>query len=303
MSGVAITSKELIEQSVQEIMTQRRKTPKGVELSKRTGIEYNTQLQLLVRQIKKDIDADLIPLLRKLEPEYVNDSVMTYDAWFAQVSAMLRQLIDKWSSPTFRGIAEQLASQFVRTADQVNQKRSRAQFGIDVFSDDPEMQEIIDASVYENTKLISSIPAQYLNQVDSIVMTNIKAGNRSSAMVKSLQQQFGVTQRRATMIARDQTAKVNGDINSKRQQAAGFPYFQWVTSNDERVRDRHEDIAEKVTEYGVGIYRWDNPPLSDKGVPIIPGSDFQCRCTARPVSQREVDKNKKDGKTRPGVKR
>ena len=42
------------------------------------------------------------------------------------------------------------------------------------------------------------------------------------------------------------------------------------------MRDRHQEIAEKVTAYGPGIYRWDNPPLSDKGEPIIPGGDYSC---------------------------
>lgn len=73
------------------------------------------------------------------------------------------------------------------------------------------------------------------------------------------------------MIARDQTAKVNGDLASRRQRAVGINYFQWIDSDDERVRSRHESIANRLTAYGKGIYRWDNPPLSDRGVPIIPG--------------------------------
>lgn len=295
---VAITSKELLEQQIDEIMSRRRKEPKGIQLSTRTGIQYNAQLQYLTNEVKKDIDQQLIPLLRQLEPEYTADA-----DWFGLITNMLQTLIDKWSSPQFRGLANQLANQFVRTADDVNEKKTKNQFGVDIYSTDPQMTQVLESAIYDNTKLISTIPAQYLSQVESIVMTNIRAGNRSTGIVKSLQQQYGVTQRRAKMIARDQTAKVNGDLNKKRQQIAGFDYFQWVTSGDERVRDRHEDIAEKVTEYGKGIYRWDNPPLSDKGVPIIPGQDFQCRCTARPVNQREVDRNKKAGKTRPGVKR
>ena len=293
-----ITSQEILEQQIQEITSQRRKQPRGVELSKRTGIEYNSQLQFLTREVKKDIDEQLIPLLCKLEPEYTADA-----NWFGLITNMLETLVAKWSSPTFRGVANQLASYFVRSADEVNEKRTKAQFGVDIYSTDPQMTQVIKSAIYDNTKLISTIPAQYLSQVESIVMTNVRAGNRSSSIIKALQQQFGVTQRRAKMIARDQTAKVNGDLNKKRQHVAGFEYFQWVTSNDERVRDRHEDIAEKMTEYGKGVYRWDNPPLSDKGIPIIPGQDYQCRCTARPVNQREVDRNKKAGNTRPGVKR
>lgn len=298
MSNVPITSKEILEQQVQQVMSQRRKSPRGVELSKRTGVQYNTQLQFLTREVKKDIDDMLVPLLRELEPTYTADA-----SWFSQITNMLQYLLVKWSSPDVQRVAEQLANQFVTTADKVNEQRTTRQFGIDIYSSDPQMAQVLEAAAYNNTQLIRSIPTQYLAQVENIVLTNTRAGNRSSAMVKSLQEQFGVTQRRARMIARDQTAKVNSDMNAKRQQIAGYEYFRWRTSNDERVRDRHEDISEKITEYGPGVYRWDNPPLSDKGVPIIPGSDFQCRCTAQPISQRQVDEFKRQGLTKHGVKR
>ena len=105
------------------------------------------------------------------------------------------------------------------------------------------------------------------------------------------------------MIARDQTSKINGELAEKQQKGAGFEYFQWIDSDDSRVRHRHSEIANKVTAYGKGIYRWDDLPLSDKGVPIKPGSDYQCRCIARPVSAREVKANQDAGRTAPGVLR
>lgn len=284
---------------LEEQLETPRKTP-TVKPALRVGIEYNTALQLITREIKKDIDTQLVPLLRKLSPDYSKDSaIVVHDAWLPLITNMLEQIINKWTSPSFKALAETIARKFVTTADNVNEKR----FGFDIFSDDVALQEYIQASIYDNTRLITTIPAQYLAQVESIVLTNTRAGNRSSAIVKSLQEQFGVTKRRAKMIARDQTAKVNGDLNKKRQESAGFDYFQWMDSDDKRVRDRHESIANKVTAYGKGVYRWDFPPLSDKGIPIIPGSDYQCRCVAIPVSNEEVAENVKAGRTRPGVKR
>ena len=69
------------------------------------------------------------------------------------------------------------------------------------------------------------------------------------------------------------------------------------------MRDRHQEIAEKVTAYGPGIYHYDNPPLSDKGEPIIPGGDYSCRCISQAVSDEEVAKYRREGKTAPGVYR
>lgn len=301
-----LTSQDLLEQQLKSITERKDIRPNPVELSKATGIEYNALLKKLVREIKNDVN-QLLPLLRQLAPEYQTDSIMvTNDTYVTQITSALRRLVDKWNSPEFRGIATRIASQFVRTANNVNGERfskSMKGFGIDIFGDDTSLQDYIDASIFDNTRLITSIPEQYLTQVESIVMTNVRAGGRPSSIAKLLQKQFDVTENRAKMIARDQTAKVNGDLSKKRQIASGFEYFEWIDSDDERVRDRHEFISDKVTAYGKGIYRWDNPPLSAQGVPIIPGQDFQCRCTARPVSQREVNENIKAGRTHKGVKR
>lgn len=301
-----LTSADLLEQQLKSITERKDIRPKPVELSKATGIEYNALLKKMVKEIKADVQ-QLMPLLRQLAPEYQTDSIIaTNDGYVTEITTALRRLLDKWSSPEFRNIANQVASRFVRTANDINGKKfskSMKGFGIDIFGDDTSLQEYVDASIFDNTRLITSIPEQYLTQVESIVMTNVRAGGRPASIQKQLTKQFGIAENRAKMIARDQTAKVNGDLNKKRQIATGFEYFQWLTSEDERVRDRHDDISDKITAYGKGIYRWDNPPLSDQGVPIIPGQDFQCRCTGRPVSQREVDENVKAGKTQLGVKR
>lgn len=295
-----MTSKELLEQQL-NATTNKRKL-KGVEPALAVGMSYNADLQRIVREVSKDVNAQIMPLVRNMAPQYQADSaIATIDTWVDVLTGALRLLSDKWSSPQFRTLANRIAQQFVRSANQVNE--SRFDIGIDVFTGSQELNDYLAASAYDNTRLIMSIPDQYLTQVESIVMTNVRAGGRPSAIAKSLQEQFGVTKNRAKFIARDQTAKINGDLNSKRQQNVGFEYFQWIDSDDQRVRDRHEDIANKVTAYGKGIYRWDNPPLSSKGVPIIPGQDYQCRCIARPVSNAEVEANQKAGRVTPGVLR
>lgn len=291
---------DLLQQQLEQ--GSQRKKPKAIKPAKRVGIEYNAELQRMVRAIRKDINEQLVPMLRELAPQYVSDS-MTTDSYVDLIVATLRNIMNRWQSPTFRNVAESIAQRFVTTANNVNAKGHTESFGIDVFAGSPELENYLQASAYNNTQLITSIPEQYLNQVESIVMTNVRSGNRPSAITKLLRDQFGVTERRAKMIARDQTTKINGDLSEKRQRASGFPYFQWIDSDDSRVRTRHESIANKITQYGRGIYRWDDLPLSDKGVPIKPGQDYQCRCIARPVSQSEVDRNVKNGLTKQGVKR
>lgn len=259
-----------------------------------TGIQYNVELQRFVMMVRERVNNLLIPILRAEEPNYVTDQT-----WFDRISAAMNLIREQFSTPQYLALTEQVARTFVGAVD----SRASRTFGIDIYGNDEQLQTAIQASVFDNVRLIRTIPEQYLNQVENIVVTNARAGNRSSTIVSQLSEEFGVSQRRARFIARDQTAKVNGAVTQKRIEAAGFEFFQWVTSDDERVRDRHDEIAERVTAYGRGIYRYDNPPLSDRGTPILPGVDYGCRCGQRPVPRREVERNVARGLTRPGVLR
>jgi len=267
------------------------------------GIQYNAKLQRLVKQVKESISKEVMPLVRQLAPEYTQDAVVTTDAWSDLILSTMGRLVQRWQSENFGSGAGRIAADFVQAALKKSERDMKRSVGIDVFSGNKVLQDYLRASAQQNAQLIRSIPGKYLEEVQTQVMANMRAGMRPSYIEKALQEQYGVTQRRAKMIARDQTSKIQGELAEKQQTSAGFEYFQWVDADDERVRTRHRAIDEKVTAYGKGIYRWDNLPLSDKGVPIKPGSDYQCRCIARPVSAREVKANQDAGRTAPGVYR
>ena len=298
-----MTSAELLQQ---QLATSKRRKPKGVKQDLQAGATYHTELRRIVREVRKDVDKYVMSAVKSTSFEYVADGIstqVTLDSYVDVIAGALKYVRERWSSPQFSELATRIARKFVTTADNTNAERTRRDLGVDIFTGNDELRDYVQASIYDNVRLIESIPQQYLTQVDSIVMTNVRAGGRPRAIEKLLQEQFGVTERRAKLIARDQTSKLNGDLNRMRQTSAGFPYFAWDDSDDERVRHRHSEIADKVTAYGKGVYRWDNPPLSDRGTPIIPGQDFSCRCIGRPVSQDEVAENQRKGLTNPSVKR
>ena len=80
-----------------------------------------------------------------------------------------------------------------------------------------------------------------------------------------------VSDRRAELIARDQTYKLNAAVTRAHHEDAGVSSYWWSTSLDERVRPAHEDLEGQVFQYSA-------PPE-----PGNPGSDYNCRCCAIPV--------------------
>jgi SPP1 gp7 family putative phage head morphogenesis protein len=296
---VAMTSEELLEEQLEAISSQPRKAKeaKPVLPAFGAGRLYNAELQKLVRAVSKDINTQLVPLIRDLAPEFVADAAAT-DAWPEDITRMFLFLSEKWSSPQFLKAANDTAKVYVDRLNQNNRAKFQRQMkavGIDAFGQSPEVENILAASIADNTRLIKSIPDQYLTNVESIVFSNMRAGLRPSAIVSQLSNQFGVTQNRAKLIARDQTSKANGELSKQRQIDTGFEFFKWQTAEDSRVRDRHEDLEKQDIGFGKGIYRWDKPPKNEKGETIIPGQEIQCRCIAIPQTPRNVAEAKKKG--------
>jgi SPP1 gp7 family putative phage head morphogenesis protein len=308
---VAFSSKELAQEQLEAIAEQPKKLKqaKPVQPDKQAARKYNAQLQKLVRAIKKDINEKIVPLIKSLEPQYIGDSkaniellgsarLPVHDSWSDDIMALFANLKSKWSSPAFAGASKDVASIFVKAMNVQNRNRFAKAVkpigvtGIDVFGDSPKLQDILSASIADNSRLITTIPEQYLNQVQSIVVSNMRSGLRPSAIVKQLSKQFGISQRRAALIARDQTSKANGELSKQRQEDTGFKFFKWKTSEDVRVRDDHDDISDEDIGFGKGVYKWDDPPKNEGGIPIIPGSEINCRCVAIPVTGRQVAENK-----------
>ncbi len=282
---VAQTSKQLSQQLLEEQLanTPKTKEPKPIEPALGVGVRYNAQLQKLTRELAKDINTTIMPLVRALQPEY------TQDSWSTDMAVALSRLLEKWTAPEMIARYNLIAEQFVMTANANNAKKFQARakaIGIDVFAYTPGIDDYLQASIIDNTNLIKSIPEKYLQQVESITMSNMRAGGRPAVIQKSLMNQLGVESRRAKTIARDQTAKINGDLSKKRYSDAGFKYFKWQTVQDGRVGDDHRKAQNRETKFGRGIYT-----LAEGAPEGWPGNADRpnCRCVAIPVLTSEVE--------------
>lgn len=260
------------------------RSPRPVRASKGVGNEYYNVMKRILNEIDADVKAQVLPLLKAYESNYVRD------AWSDDIASVLTRLKYKYDQPQY---AEAVAEQFVRSADDVNLTRfinTMKPLGINIFNSDPRIVDYLESSITMNSSLIKSLTANNIDRVEKLVMANVQAGTRPESIAKLMQIEFKKSKSQAKLIARDQSAKLAGQLSEKRQRSVGFEYFRWVDSGDSRVRDRHDDIADKITKYGKGVYRWDDLPFSQSGERIAPGQDFQCRCVAVPVSNKAVEK-------------
>jgi len=134
------------------------------------------------------------------------------------------------------------------------------------------LQPLLTSSVNDNVSLIKSIPDEYFKKLNTIVSQGTMRGKSSGGIIKDILALGKSTKKRAKLIARDQTQKVNAAITQGRQTNLGVTEYIWRTSSDERVRESHKAHNGKR-------FKWSDPP-NDTG---HPGEDIQCRCIAEPV--------------------
>lgn len=160
-------------------------------------------------------------------------------------------------------------------------KAVKSTLGVDLLDDyyAGEMYRVMmERWIEENVSLIKTIPQESLGRMRRLVLEGYMNGETTTAIVKKIQRTYSVDRRHAQLLARDQIAKLNGDITQQQQRDAGVEEYVWSTSGDSRVRPSHAALNRKR-------FRWDDPPVVDKktGRRCHPGKDYQCRCCALPV--------------------
>ena len=272
------------------------KAPKPVMPSKAAERYYLGQLRALVRAMASELIASLEPELKRLKPDYIADSVRTLDGWTDQVLAAIRRVSSRFSSSLFDAQIARVAASTVSRAEADNAEHFRDSVnqavGIDfqLITKPKGMTDYLEASTAENVNLIKSIPRDYFEKVESLVLGGMKDGLAPTAIAKQIQAEMGVTARRAKLIARDQTSKLNSDLTRQRQAAAGIEFYKSVDAGDVRVTGNPAGkypnakiscwgIARQDIGYGPGIYKVADGATWKGVTNLHPGKHhILCRC-------------------------
>lgn len=147
-----------------------------------------------------------------------------------------------------------------------------------------------------------SLITKATNDMRDAVARRVRDGVKKGLLAKDITKQVlaempGISFRRARVIARDQTSKLNAELSQRRMTEAGLETYKWETSLDERVRGNPSGKYPfaKLSHWVMQgkICRWDDPTLcmNSKGewekrpanaVYLHPGQDIMCRCVALP---------------------
>lgn len=244
--------------------------------------EYRRKIQALVREMQ-----DSLVFWVRAADNASEDPAMDSSEFvrkMARLPAKLMQeamakLVKRWTQ-RWDDAAPKMAAWFLQQqktyADGTMQKILR-DAGISVpMVMTPAMQNVVVGSIAENVALIKSIGSQHLAQVEGLVMRATLAGRDIGPLAKELESRYGVTQRRAALIARDQANKVTSQLAAARQQSLGITQGKWRHSGA-GAHPRPEHVAANGKLFDL------NKGLLLEGEWVLPGQAINCRCSWSPV--------------------
>ncbi len=244
---------------------------------------YRGRMDRLIAEMHKSIMYWITAAFRANEPIMTQ---LAQDAPSRKIPAgQIRKAMDKMArrwKKRFNDAAPDLADYF---ATAINKRTDAAlkgalkKAGISVeFKMTRAAKDVMTATIGEQVGLIKSIPAEYLTQVQGHVMRAVQTGRDLGELTKTLEKQYGVTRRRASLIARDQNNKATSAMQEARRHELGIEEAIWLHSAGGR-KPRPKHVAATGTRYKVGV----GLPVGDKGQYVLPGEEINCRCVSRAV--------------------
>lgn len=257
----------------------RRKPPKQ-RWPKALAQDYFADLRAMLSVLREVINGALkreLPSILAEAPRRDHE-----DAIGDRVSRMINgaRLVyaERVSSAKLADLARKAGRRVSASQREQLDKQVKVVVGIDPFRAEVGIADRLEDFASENVSLITSIPEQLFGEVEQLVLRGAREGAGAERLAERIEKRFGVAESRAMLIARDQTAKLFGEVNELRQREMGIKRYRWETSQDERVRASHARL------HGT-IQKWSSPPIVSRK-PLRrahPGFDFQCRCTSEPI--------------------
>lgn len=259
----------------------RNKEFKPVQPSKRAEVKYRNALLLLITSLKT-------ALLKRLR------AFLLGNPSDAEIIEHTTQILDGLRKADTLDYAKKLSRGVVSAVNETNKERliQNVQKGTDVdltpLVGDTAVKTKLDEYIAKNVSLITSVKNDYLNDVEKAIRESYLKNGRAENLATIIHERTGVSKSRARLIARDQTAKINAELDQERMQGLGVKLYIWCTAKDERVRHTHANMQGVLCRFDDdSVYSKDGGKTwikreADKPK-CKPGVDIQCRCFAKAI--------------------
>lgn len=199
--------------------------------------------------------------------------------------AAKKSLLKQFSNERIEGISQQMLGKLDKKAKLEFYNRVAAKTGIDVkdLIAKEGLKSTTNALMTETAQWIQTLRDDTFQKFTNNTLFAMSQGESLDTIVSQFDDIVVERKNHARFLARNQVQNYNSVTTKIRAQNLGITKAIWETAGDERVRPSHDDREGKEFDLAEGLYS------SIDGLHLIPGVDYNCRCTAVYVIPETVD--------------
>ena len=232
---------------------------------------YRREIRRLIKAMHKDVKKELGALYSVL----ASDAPLTLTEIMARLRKRWYYIFEKRAREMAKWLADSVQK---RTQKDVMNQLKKMGFALTPHYTGAE-KKLIKDFVQKSVSLIKTIPQTFLREVQENVKKAFERGGDRAAIKEAIEDKIDHplvhnAERRAELIAKDQTQKVTQDFARANAQAYGATKARWIHIPGEKTsRITHIQMDGEEFDINVGLY---DP---DVGENVLPGQLIYCMCT------------------------
>ena len=231
-------------------------------------IQYRVILVGMLRELQVEMRRTVIPAYQS-DLQFQRDS----EAWFQSLRNLARTAIDR-AVEQFRALFQRESNTHARRLREAVRRGTGVTLPPPVFTNNSREARLAQDYIERNASLIKSVSDDTVKRIEQAVYDAKLEGTPVRELSRRLRKDLDIVKSRADLIAVDQIASLNADLNRTRLEEIGVEEYIWQHRGDSRVRDLHLRLQGNQ-------YRWGESTGAENGLP--PGKPVRCRCSAIPV--------------------
>lgn len=258
---------------------------------------YNDEIIPELMEFYSEVEAEEIKANSNFTKRLTGTLKRRYERLTKKIELSMDEILDSINVIFSDSVIERLTTRYVNEINIVSKKGLESEImdvvgvsepdttirAIDVVADEV-VSGIIETTIRETSQLIKSIPEEFISRTSEIIIEGLEYGRSVADIAEGIVGVTDITDSRARFIARDQLANGYGFLNKERNVKLGLDRFEWITSRDgDRVRPSHRKLDGKVFNWSEGVQNYGGYTFDKEVIGLIPGQDYNCRCTSRTV--------------------
>lgn len=236
---------------------------------------YNARYRREIRRLIKAMHKDVKRELGALYSVFASDAPLTLTEIMARLRKRWYYIFEKRAREMAKWLADSVQK---RTRQDIMNQLKKMGFALTPNYTGAE-KKLIKDFVAESVSLIKTIPQTFLREVQGTVKKAFERGGDRAAIKEAIEDKIDHplvhnAERRAELIAKDQTQKVTQDFARANAQAYGATKARWIHIPGEKTsRITHIQMDGEEFDINVGLF---DP---DVGENVLPGQLIYCMCT------------------------